>query len=80
VTFAGQIVSIEHQVWLYSEVDEHPHAVHGILDVLPSWLAFSKLDSTGDDAAVKPAIGVNAYRFTGEVAKVSGFVYALEQG
>jgi hypothetical protein len=61
-------------------VDEHAYAIHSKVDVLPSGLAFSKLDSTGDDAAVKPAIGIDAYRFAGEVAKVSRFVYALEQG
>jgi hypothetical protein len=80
VTLTGQIVSIEHQVWLYSEVDEHPHAVHGIIDVLPGWLAFSKFDGTGDNAAVKPAIGIDTNRFAGEVAKMSRLLYALEQG
>jgi hypothetical protein len=68
VAFAGQVVSIEHQVWLYSEVDEHPHAVHGIFDMPPGGLALSELDGTGNNAAVEPTIGIDAYRFTGEVA------------
>lgn len=77
--FARQIVSIEYQVWLYSEVDEHAHAVHGKVDVLPGGLVLGQLDGTGHRAAMKPAIRVDANRFTGEVTKVGGLVYALEQ-
>jgi len=79
VRFARQVVSIEHQVWLYSEVDEHAYAIHSKVDVLPSGLVLGQLDGTGDCATVKPAISVDADCFAGKVTEMSRLVDALEQ-
>lgn len=48
--------------------------------MLSRWFPFGKLDCASNRTSMEPAICIDSEGLTGEVAKMSRLLYALEQG
>jgi hypothetical protein len=57
---AGEIVTIEDEVWGHPKVFEQPDAVHDEIDIFASRLALGELYGASHGATVKPTIPINS--------------------
>jgi len=55
------------------------HSIVGQAYLLCGRLALSQFNGAGDSASVKPAIGIDSERLTGESLEIAWLMYGLEQ-